>query len=188
MDSTTIRLVTPDEFESLQAELIQVYLYAFRQPPYSKSQQEVETFAHFLPLHITDSGFRLVIATQGEQLLGFAYGRRPSPGQPWHDFVAEVLQAAGEEAWLKDAYQLAEMAVLPESQGRGIGGRLHDRLLQDLPQKRALLTTMAANSPAYRLYLRKGWKLLVDDLIVPDLPRPYRVMGLELLPLPQGPM
>ncbi len=47
MDSTTIHLAV-DEFESWKAELIQVYTYAFREPPYSKSQQEVETFTRWV--------------------------------------------------------------------------------------------------------------------------------------------
>ena len=41
---------------------------------------------------------------------------------------------------------------------------LHDTLLSGLPNPRALLTTWSYDTPARRLYLRRGWRVLVQEL------------------------
>jgi len=43
-----------------------------------------------------------------------------------------------------------------------------------------VLTTLYADSPAYRFYLRRGWRVIADDLSFVDVPRPYRLMGRHL--------
>jgi hypothetical protein len=45
---------------------------------------------------------------------------------------------------------------------RGLACALHDALLLDLPQHRALLTTYRDDRPAPRLYRRLGWSLLCE--------------------------
>jgi hypothetical protein len=182
-----IQVASPSEIEPLKADLVDIYLQAFRDPPYSKSRTEVDEFAHFLPIHAVASGFRLIIAidSEKEKTVGFTYGRTATKGQPWHDMVETPLQSAGLAEWLIDAYQIVEMAVIPTAQRHGIGSRLHDRLLEGLPHKRALLTTIAAESAAYHLYSNKGWKVLLKKIIVPQYPRTYRIVGLEL-PFAQG--
>lgn len=177
-----IQVVSPTEVESLQAELVEVYRRAFRERPYAKTPAEVEEFARNLPIHAGAAGFRLVVAVSPEKgrAVGFSYGRTAVKGQPWYEVVESVLRPAGLAGWLIDAYQMVEMAVMPAAQGQGIGGRLHDRLLEDLPHRRAVLTTMAAETAAYRLYASKGWRMLLEEFAVPHLPRPYRIMGLEL--------
>ncbi len=172
---------------SLQADLVDVYRRAFRGSPYAKSPAEVDAFARFLPVHAGAPGYRLVVATDSDEgkVVGFSYGRTAARGQPWYDLVEGSLQSAGLGEWLIDAYQIVEMAVAPAVQRRGIGSRLHERLLSGLPHRRAVLTTMAADTPAYRFYWSKGWRVLVEKIMVPQLPRPYRLMGVGL-PLAQA--
>ncbi|UCC76215.1 MAG: GNAT family N-acetyltransferase, partial [Anaerolineales bacterium] len=73
-----------------------------------------------------------------------------------------------------------EMAVKPETQKRGIGGLLHDHLLTGLSYQKAVLSTMAAETNAYAMYRKRGWRVLLDNLHFPGVARPYRIMGLEL--------
>lgn len=176
------QVVSPSDVESLKADLAEIYLQAFQDPPYSKSQSEVGDFLHFLPIHSVQPGFRMIIATdtEKEKAVGFTYGRTANKEHPWHAAVEAPLQAAGPGKWLKSAFQIVEMAVVPTAQKQGIGGRLHDRLLEGLPHRRAVLTTIAAESIADRLYSSKGWKVLLEEINVPGHPRTYRVMGLEL--------
>jgi GNAT superfamily N-acetyltransferase len=82
--------------------------------------------------------------------------------------------------WLVGSYRLVEMAVAPEAQGQGIGGLLHDRLLRGVSYRRAMLSTMAAETNAYWLYRKRGWRVLVDDFVFLGVARHCRVMGLEL--------
>lgn len=162
--------------------LVEVYARAFLPGPYRKSKAEVEEFAEYLPIHSGQPGYRITIARHDSdnQLIGFAYGRKASERIPWTTIVAGPLAEAGLSPWLTCAYQLVEMAVDPAFQGQGVGARLHDRLLAGLQYERALLTTLAGSSAPADFYRRKGWQVLVATLQVPNLPRKYQVMGLEL--------
>ena len=80
---------------------------------------------------------------------------------------------------LHQAFELAELAVLPGWQNRGIGRRLHDALLSGLPHHRAWLLTRAGAEPAERLYTRRGWRVTAE-LDHPDRPETRLVMSLDL--------
>ena len=79
-----------------------------------------------------------------------------------------------------NSFQFAEIAVAPKAQGQGIGGLLHDHLLNGLPYQKAVLSTMAAETNAYWMYHKRGWEILVEEMVFPGVARPYRIMGLEL--------
>jgi GNAT superfamily N-acetyltransferase len=154
--------------------LVAVYRDAFSALPYTKGEDEAAAFARFLPEHAGREGFRLVVAEEEGRgdLVGFAYGHENASGQGWHEVVARSASPQLVAAWLTSSFRLAEMAVVTRAQGRGIGGRLHDCLLAGLPYRRAVLSTMAAETNAYRLYRKRGWQVLLDGLQVPGLPRP----------------
>jgi GNAT superfamily N-acetyltransferase len=177
-----IKTIAPSESAALLPDLVHVYRQAFGEPPYNKREEEVEEFARSLPTHVMDVGFRLFIAIDPgtERVIGFTYGRTATEGQLWYEMVEAQLRLVGLEGWLLNAFQVSEMAVVPAAQRTGIGGRLFDSLLASLSYERALLTTIAADSAAYRLYTKKGWRDLVREFPVPHVPRPYRIMGLEL--------
>jgi GNAT superfamily N-acetyltransferase len=56
------------------------------------------------------------------------------------------------------------MVVDPAHRGRGIGGQLHDALIDGLPQERALLATVPDRGAAPRLYEGRGWQVVVADI------------------------
>lgn len=162
--------------------VVAVYRAAFCTPPYDKREDEVIDFAVSLPAHIDGPSFLFIAACEDkmDQMEGFTYGRKPVPGQFWHDVVRDQLIPIGAEHWLDESYQLAQMAVHPAHQRKGIAVRLHDTLLGLAPARCALLTTMAAATPADELYRSRGWSVLVDRFKVPGLDRPYRIMGREV--------
>ena len=82
--------------------------------------------------------------------------------------------------WLENNYQFVEIAVDPLFQGQGIGRRLHDQLLEGLDYRRALLSTLQADTVAHALYRTRGWIVLCEDLFFSGVPRRYQIMGLEL--------
>lgn len=110
--------------------------------------------------HRLRADYRLVIAAAGVTCLGFAWGYTGVVGQYWPD---RVLAALGEDgsAWVGGHFEFVELAVGPGARGQGLGGRLHDQLLADLPHSRALLGTSAdERDPAVRLYRSRGWRQL----------------------------
>ncbi|MGO1567513.1 MAG: GNAT family N-acetyltransferase [Brachybacterium sp.] len=128
----------------------------------------------FWEQHRRRAGFRLVAAELEDELVGFGWGYTGERGQWWADSVAGALGADARK-WVGGHLEFVELAVLPDHQGRGIGGQLHDALLRDLPHERALLQTDADSSSAgHSLYIARGWD------VVGRLPGEKVVMGKHL--------
>lgn len=121
-----------------------------------------------------DAFHGLVALVNGEPV-GVGYGARSYPGIPWHDLVAPVLGA--EHPALQDAWRLVELAVVAEWQGHGIGGRLHDELLAAQRCRRALVSTGVSNLRARRMYERRGWEYVLEELRPVGEPGVYVVMA-----------
>lgn len=175
-------LLSAAEVTLLVDQFTAVYRVAFAEPPYFRQAGEVAEFARSLPLHTQRPDFRSVVALDVDtgKVIGFAYGYRPLPGQWWHDNVARGLGNAMAADWLPDAFQVAEIAVMPAHQGKGTGGSLHDQLLAGVSRTRAVLSTMDAETVAHNLYRRRGWQVLLKGFQFPGVSRLYQIMGLAL--------
>jgi ribosomal protein S18 acetylase RimI-like enzyme len=170
------------------AEIVDVYREAFGASPYFEGEREVARFAEeALPGHARRDGFRCVVAREDGLVVGFAYGYTSAPGQWWHDWVRSLLDAAQVEVWMSDAFELVELAVRPAAQGRGHGARLHDAVLADRPHRTALLTTRDEDTPARRLYRRRGWVPLREGWRPSARQPPLVFMGLRLPLQPEIP-
>ena len=169
---------SPEQIRQSQTQLVAIYAEAFQQPPYSKSAEEVTEFAHYLAPATQRTAFCAVVAQHAKigQPVGFCYGYACDEGSGFYQAVAPMLTTELRAMWLTDAFQLAEMAVLPTYQGRGIGRKLHDHLLANQPYRKAILATMQAATNASKLYDKCGWQPLIDSLNVPNIPRLYRVL------------
>lgn len=128
------------------------------------------------PKHVGWPGFRLFMAAIDGNPVGFIYGYRTLPGQWWHDQVRAALVEAGHEGWLENAIELAEIAVLPPFQGRGIGTRLIDAFLKDVAQP-VLLALEADDDRTHTLYAAHGFEDLLTDFRYSGFDRRIIVMG-----------
>ncbi len=166
----------------LVSQLSSVYRAAFAGEPYHRQAEEVAEFARALPAHTQRPDFRCVgaLSVDSGEIVGFAYGYRSLPGQWWYDHVAHRLGSELAADWLADAFQVAEVAVMPAFQGKGVGGTLHDLLLTGRTQGRAVLSTLDAETAATRLYRRRGWQELLKGFQFPGVSRSYQIMGLDL--------
>ena len=177
-----VHSLTNQQVEAFQAQLVTIYRDAFSMSPYGKEEAEVVDFAQSLPRHVEKEGFRIVVALEDrtKHAVGFGYGYANTPDQLWYAEVAKAVQPWMVAEWLTGSFRLVEMAVTPEEQGQGIGGLLHDHLLKGLSYQKAVLSTMAAETNAYSMYHKRGWRVLLDNFFFPGVARPYRIMGLEL--------
>jgi len=180
----TFHSLTVSEVEQAKDKIVAVYAAAFEGPPYNRTVEVAIDFADTLPRHARREAFRMIAARDDRagQIVGFGYGYTAMPGQWWHDLVAQVMSAEQRERWLSDAFELTELAVLPEYQGYGIGGRVHDLLLEALTQRTAVLSTIRQDTSAYRLYRKRDWGTLLDNMMFPNVIKPYRIMGKEINP------
>jgi len=159
-------------------ELADIYCAAFG----VMAPNEQRRFSQeMLPRHAGRTGFRLIVATRnGGALVGFVYGYRGAPGQWWHDTIRRVMSERVAAEWMADAFEFTELAVHPNWQGRGIGSRLHDAILADLSEARALLSTAQGDTAAMRLYRKRGWVPLLTDFVYAAGSDPCAIMGLDL--------
>jgi ribosomal protein S18 acetylase RimI-like enzyme len=142
------------------------------------SRQRID---EILPRHAERDGFRFRAAFAGERLVGFAYGYLGAEGQWWHDIVAEAMDETDLQVWLAPGhFEFVELHVRRDARRQGIGGRLHDALLEGLDSPTAVLSTQTDNEPALSLYRGRGWEIVVPELRFQPGGQPYAILGLEL--------
>lgn len=175
----TIVRWSPGEIAAAEEAIRAVFAAAFAMPT-----TEAARFTAALGRHATRRDFRFFAATVPEtgQLLGFIYGYSGEPGQWFHDLLRATLPPDLVARWLADSFELVEFGVLPEAQGQGFGGRLHDTLLTDVTNRTAILTTRQGDTAARRLYLRRGWQEVCAEYHFPDNAQPYTILGRDHTP------
>jgi ribosomal protein S18 acetylase RimI-like enzyme len=141
-----------------------------------------ERFAEILPRHAKRRDFRFLAArTEEGALAGFAYGYVGGPGEWWHDRVSTELGPELTRRWLPPGhFEFVELQVHPSFRRHGIGGRLHDVLLEALKSPTAVLSTQRNNKAAIALYKARGWQIILDEIAFGDEGPTYLVMGRDL--------
>lgn len=129
--------------------------------------------------------------TANGDAVGFAYGFHGHAGQWWHDVVTEELgrrDPSGVRRWFADAFEIAEVHVLPDWQGRGIGRALVRRLTAARRERTAVLSTHTGQTPAHALYRSFGFVDVFTDFYFPgSSDRAFTIMAATLpLTLPVG--
>lgn len=179
----TIAELSPATFIAWTARFMGVYTAAMNPPARQISGRE-----SIMERHAANPAFRALAAvTPGEEVVGFGYGFHGEPGQWWHDMVASALAAGGpgsadKAGWLADSFEVAELHVLPEWQGHGIGYSLLLSLTSGRPEQTAVLSTHDAESRARRLYRSVGFTDLLTGFRFSGGDPAYAVMG-AVLPL-----
>lgn len=130
--------------------------------------------------HLDRRDLRAVAALEGERLVGIAYGYVGEPGQWWHDQVAASMTRVQAVSWLRNAFEVCELHVRPELQGKGVGRNLLDTLLDGTGALTAVLTTPDQETRARGFYRAGGWQDLVRGLQFPGDPRVFAVLGKHL--------
>jgi ribosomal protein S18 acetylase RimI-like enzyme len=161
-----------------------VYGAAMKRPPEVVIQRR-----EIIAGHTTYPGFLCVAAfdtaddapdpTSGD-LVGFGYGYLGAGGQWWHDTVSQALGRDGSRRWLRDGFELAELHVLPEHQGAGLGRKMLTDVLSRTTARHAVLSTPDTESPARLLYRSYGFEDLVCGFYFPGSSECYAIMGVDL--------
>ena len=180
-DGVTLERVEPERVvEELVGQVVEVWSAAHGLSSASATRREFG--ATRIPRHARREGFLFVGAFAPEdRLVGFVYGYTGAPGQWWHDKVAAALDPEARATWLDPPhFELTEIAVDPPWQGRGVGSRLHDAVLEGPPFERALLSALADNGPVLDFYARRGWQVLLDELRFEPGRPVFSILGKEL--------
>jgi ribosomal protein S18 acetylase RimI-like enzyme len=144
------------------------------------------TRRNYMGSHVHRRDFHAVASLDDQgRLLGFGYGYRSEPGQWWHDQVRAAMRRDARAYWLADCFEVVELHVLPEAQGRGLGAGQLRTLLGLTTSATTLLSTPEADetrSRAWRLYRRFGFVDVVRHFMFPGDGRPFAILG-RTLPL-----
>jgi ribosomal protein S18 acetylase RimI-like enzyme len=176
--------------------VVAVYAAAMRPPP-----EQIPGRRSIMERHTSNPSFHAVAVTAGAgapprdhgrpadrprsgRIVAFAYGFHGENGQWWHDIVRDALSTAGGrgygDAWLSDAFEVAEVHVHPDHQGRGIGKAIVLALTSPRLERTAVLSTQDSDSRARRLYRRLGFADLLTRFSFPGTDPPYALMGATL--------
>jgi ribosomal protein S18 acetylase RimI-like enzyme len=123
-------------------------------------------------------------------LLGVAYGYCGAPDQWWQQQVVQGLRRDGLPAptinrLTTSYFELTELHIAPQAQGRGLGEALTRRLLAGRDEANVLLSTPESDGEtnrAWRLYRRLGFTDIIRGHHFAGDPRPFAVLG-RALPL-----
>ncbi|HEX3786812.1 MAG TPA: GNAT family N-acetyltransferase [Pseudonocardiaceae bacterium] len=174
--------LTVDELRARLSEALNIYVAAMRYPVGTAEQRAPMWLAHMLR-----ADWRCVAALDADdRLLGISYGYRGAAGQWWHEQVRRGLLTgfgtAAVERWTTNYFELTELHVRPDAQGRGLGEGLLRRLLAGVDADATLLSTPEGPSRAWQLYRRVGFVDVLRDYLFTGDPRPFAVLG-RTLPL-----
>jgi ribosomal protein S18 acetylase RimI-like enzyme len=157
-------------------EAMEIYVVAMNYPTYAGVQRSVTARGHTV-----NKGFACRAAVRADgRLVGFGYGYTSAPGQWWHDLVRRAVSTQIAAEWLRDAFELSEMHVLPAYQGAGVGRRLLTSLADSLRHEAMLLSTPDSDTRAFRLYRSLGFVDLARGHRFPGDARPFAILGARL--------
>lgn len=176
-----LRAWTGREFAAEVDQAMDIYVQAMGYPEHTGAQRAVTARRH-----TRNDGFVCQAAiADGNRLVGFGYGYTTTPGQWWHDLVRRAMSREMAAVWLRDAFELSELHVLPEYQGMGIGRGLLSGIAAELAHEVVLLSTPDADTRAFRMYRSMGFVDLARHYLFPGDSRPFAVLGAKL-PLDAG--
>ena len=174
-----LRDAGPAEFARRLDEVVGVYAAAMRPPG-----EQLPGRTAIMRSHTAYPAFRGLLAERDGACVGFAYGFHGASGQWWHDVVYRALSDdRGElvaDAWLGDAFELAEIHVHPDHQGKGIGRAMIRTLCAGRPERSAVLSTHDRPTAARHLYASLGFTDLLSGFVFPGGYEEYAVAGRPL--------
>ncbi|MGW7786524.1 N-acetyltransferase family protein [Streptomyces tricolor] len=145
----------------LLGAFLPAYAEVYAEPPYGEGPRDVAEFAEHFRAHVRRSGFRLVLARDGDEVVGFAYGYRLAPDTRWWSNLQDARPSddvAREDG--RRTFAVIELAVRQAWRRRGIAAALHARLLDGLDVERVTLTVRPEPEagPARAAYAAWGYR------------------------------
>lgn len=192
--------LSPDDMQHRLHDALSVYVDAMRYPRGTESQR-----ASMWLEHTRRHGWKAVAAVEVDNpagaeptpaaleaspLLGIAYGYCGAPDQWWQQQVVAGLHRVGVppdeiNRMMSSYFELTELHIHPQAQGRGLGEALARRLLAGRGEANVLLSTpeiSGESNRAWRLYRRLGFTDVIRGYHFAGDPRAFAILG-RALPL-----
>ena len=157
--------VTYERHEGAQAAaqldtFLPAYEEVYAEPPYSEGPSDVAQFIEHYLAHTKRPGMRLVLAHDGQEVVGFTYGFLLPAETGWwtsvdRELPDDFVREDGTRTWA-----IIELAVRKPWRRRGIAAALHAALLEGLRVERVTLTVRPEPeaAPAQSAYATWGYR------------------------------
>ncbi|MEV4432339.1 GNAT family N-acetyltransferase [Streptomyces sp. NPDC049585] len=143
------------EAARLPGAFLPAYEEVYAEPPYCEGPQDAEAFVGRFRQHAQRPGFRLVLAREGAEVVGFAFGF-PLPAEAtWWGFMLEPLPPEFTRETGTRTFAVVQLAVRRPWRRCGTAAALHAALLDGAGVERAALHAYPAAGPAQAAY--RGW-------------------------------
>jgi ribosomal protein S18 acetylase RimI-like enzyme len=163
--------------------ILPVHEEVYAEPPYREGPREVGGFLDHFDQQTRQPGFRLVTATSGHTVIGFAFGYLLSPDTQWWTGLQQPLPSAVTTETGHRTFTIIELAVRAPYRRRGIGAALHTALLDQLTAERVTLAVRPEpeTAPARSAYTAWGYRKVAQTKPWHGAPI-YDVMIMDITP------
>ncbi|MFF1675694.1 GNAT family N-acetyltransferase [Streptomyces sp. NPDC058256] len=137
------------------------YEEVYVEPPYCEGPRDVADFIDHYQAQTQRPGFRLVLARDGGEVVGFTFGYYLTPDTHWWKNLQDVeLPDAFTRETGERTFVIIELAVRKPWRQQGIAAALHARLLEGLDVERVTLTMRPEPeaAPAQAAYEAWGYR------------------------------
>ncbi|WP_329378355.1 GNAT family N-acetyltransferase [Streptomyces sp. NBC_01716] len=183
---TPAEVLTYDLYEGKEAAaaldtFLPTYEEVYAEPPYSEAPSDVAEFIEHYQIHVQRDRMRLIIARDGDEIVGFTYGYLLPAYTSWWTNIQEELPEDFTREDGKRTWVIIELAVRRPWRRRGVAATLHAALLDGLHVERVTLTVRPEPeaAPAQSAYKSWGYRTVGVSHPWEDAPF-YTAMVLEL--------
>lgn len=169
---------------SLFEPVCALYDQVFSEPPMHWSPDQSDEHRETLLRLMADPGFGITVATVGDELIGFAYGRPLAENTKWWDNFLEPVPVEVTTERAGRTFAVIDFGVSAEHRGQGLGRRLLEGLLAGRPEERATLAVEPEADNSQGIYRHLGWRLVGRLEGAPGDTAPY--FDIYVLPLVQA--
>ncbi|MGW8483719.1 GNAT family N-acetyltransferase [Microbacterium sp. NPDC055903] len=165
---TGIRIAEWVGGESMLAGIADVYATVFAEAPYLEDMDEsrVSIRERILRYAATAPAFRLLVALDDDQPIGFVLAMGIGPGDWWRDRIAALMSDQIREQWLGDGcWCIAELAVARDYRRSGIARELMTAVSSEVPYATSVLGCYETAAPARSFYAGLGWEHIATDAL-----------------------
>ncbi|MFI1283632.1 GNAT family N-acetyltransferase [Streptomyces sp. NPDC020858] len=143
----------------LQA-VVSAYQEVYAEPPYGEGPRDAAGFLVRARRQATRDGFRLVLAREGDEVVGFAFGYWLPADTTWWNALLEPLEARFVEEDGRRTFNVAELAVRRGWRRQGVAAEMHRLLISGHGAERITLTTRPEPeaAPARTAYAAWGYR------------------------------
>ncbi|WP_329087740.1 MULTISPECIES: GNAT family N-acetyltransferase [unclassified Streptosporangium] len=142
--------------------ILAAYEEVYAEPPYLEGPRDVADFIDRFHRQTERQGFRLAVARDGTEVVGFTFGYRLPPDTQWW---RGLLRPASKEFTRETGnrtFVIIELAVRKPWRQRGIARKLHFDLIEGLEVERVTLTMRPEPEakPAQFAYASWGYQMV----------------------------